>query len=135
MSELKTEAWLVDNASGFGADVKHEFSVVLSPLTDDTYLDEGDEAHALCRLEVAQGIIEGLSAALTAESKQHAAVRNQLTTATSRAVEAERDASMYRAWRDDPFAVNRFCWTDDADFEAMLSRELGLDAALSTKGA
>lgn len=81
MSELKTEAWLVDNyKGGFGDEEKHEFSVVMSPLTDDTYMDEGDEAHALCRLEVAQGIIAGLSAALTAEARQHDATRKRLAS-------------------------------------------------------
>jgi hypothetical protein len=55
---LKAVAWLVENCNGkFGEHAGIDLSVVLSPLTDDTYLGEGDQAHALCKVEDAEELI------------------------------------------------------------------------------
>lgn len=56
--EISTVAWLIQNYSGFGEQCKAKESVVMSPLTDETCLDEGDEAHALCRQEDAEELIK-----------------------------------------------------------------------------
>lgn len=47
--EEKPSAWLIERPRGAGKQQKMEYQVVLSPLTDDTFMDEGDCAYPLFR--------------------------------------------------------------------------------------
>lgn len=58
---MKIVAWQIDRCNN------DKFEVVPSPLTDETFLDEGDEAHALIKLEDHE-------AALKAEAEECAKV-------------------------------------------------------------
>lgn len=45
--EEKPVAWLIERPKGTGKQQTIEYELVLSPLTDDTFMDEGDEAWPL----------------------------------------------------------------------------------------
>lgn len=47
--EEKPRAWLIERPTGTGKQATMEYEVVLSPLTDDTFMDEGDRAWPLFR--------------------------------------------------------------------------------------
>jgi len=90
---LKVEAWLIERADHKGTFID---GVVLSPLTDDTFLDEGDCAHALVRQEQAADALAALkseNALLTAANRMQS---NMLKSEAERIAELESELKLIK---------------------------------------